>query len=138
MMGSKKWVKRTMPNEENTMEWVRRYLPPQAELLSAETGHRPFVRMSDFDGDGTKELAAAYRLHGENYVVILKKRRDSWQVAANIKGRGYAVSDWLAAPFTSRRRNQLMVGWQAGAIWSSLSIYEWTPRGWKDVAPPDL
>jgi len=37
------------------------------------------------------------------------------------------------APITDRKMNSLIVGWQVGAIWSDLSVYEWTGTGISDL-----
>ncbi|NHN34571.1 WG repeat-containing protein [Paenibacillus agricola] len=100
---------------------------PQAAILQA-----------DLTGDGQPEIAAAYRINGESHVLVLGYYGNSWQPIAHLKGPGYGISLLSAAPITARGRSNLIVGWQAGAIWSKLSVYEWTPQGMKDIAPADM
>jgi hypothetical protein len=38
--------------------------------------------------------------------------------------RGYNITYFDVAPITSKYKNNLIVGWQVGAIWSDLSVYE--------------
>lgn len=118
---------------------IKTYLPPGAELIeSEEPSKQAMVRAADLDGDGIPEIMAAYRWHGENYILVLKYKSDAWHVVDNFKGRGYNVSYLNAAQVTSQRRNDVIVGWQVGAIWSTLSIYRWSNTGWVDVVPEEI
>ncbi|TBL72477.1 WG repeat-containing protein [Paenibacillus thalictri] len=126
-------------NETTAAQIVQANLPPGAELMTVgRTQPRPAVYAADLDRDGAMELAAVYKLNGEMYVTILKKGWNAWMPAATAKGQGYAVTDLTAAPIVYPGLNNLIVGWQVGAIWSKLSVYEWTRDGLKDIAPSDL
>jgi hypothetical protein len=128
-----------MTNETEVVQIVRAHLPQGAELLTID---RPFphpaVTTADLDGDGTPEIAAAYRLNSEAYVLMLQQHGNGWRSIAHVRGPGYAVSLLTAAPITSRDRSSLIVGWQIGAIWSKLSVYESTDQGLRDIAPFDM
>ncbi|MDF2962076.1 MAG: repeat protein [Paenibacillus sp.] len=115
-------------------------MPQGAELLTVEGygSPQPAVYAADLDGDGWQEVAAAYRTQGEVYLLVLKYNGTAWMTAANVKGTGYQVTVLTSAPVKGRGSNNLIVGWRVGAIWSKLSIYEWTDGGLKDMAPEDM
>jgi hypothetical protein len=128
-----------MWNLHDFTKGIKTYLPPTAELIESEGPvKQALVRPADLDGDGIPEIVAAYRWHGENYILILKYQWNTWHAVGNIKGLGYNVSYLHAAPVTSRRHSDLIVGWQVGAIWSKLSIYRGSDAGWIDVVPEGL
>jgi tetratricopeptide (TPR) repeat protein len=107
---------------------IKRFLPPMAELLKLQSGH-PAVITADLDGDGSLEVAAAYKYQGENYVLILKRYDNTWHLIATIKGKGYNITNFLAAPVTTSNANNLIIGWQVGGIWSELDILQWNANG---------
>ncbi|SFM15223.1 WG containing repeat-containing protein [Paenibacillus sp. 1_12] len=128
-----------MMNETQTDQLNRAYAAQAAQSLTVDMNSpRPVSIAIDLDGDGYPELAYANSLNGENGITMLKQVGKEWRTFAHLKGPGYAVSLLTAAPVTSRDRNNLIVGWQIGSIWSKLSVYEWTADGFKDVAPPDM
>lgn len=88
--------------------------------------------MVDLDGDGVLELVGAYYWKGENYIVVLKCYYNDWYVADTIKEKGYNITYFGAAPITNGTGNDLIVGWQVGAIWSDLSVYKWTGTALKE------
>jgi len=55
---------------------------------------------------------------------MLKYYGNDWNVLDTVKGKGYNITDFEVAPITSKYKNNLVVGWQVGAIWSDLSVYE--------------
>ncbi|WP_079478794.1 hypothetical protein [Halobacillus salinus] len=110
------------------------YIPREAEVVEVQIPSRPkAVGMVDMDGDGVLELVGAYRLRGKIWVTVLKPYGHAWCVAATFKGKGYGVTYFGAAPVTNGRTCPLIVGWQVAAIWSDLSVYEWTREGIRDV-----
>ncbi|EPY2286003.1 hypothetical protein ACTQ4P_15940 [Clostridium sporogenes] len=113
---------------------IKMFLPPRAEIITIDKPYKmPAVGMVDLDGDGILELIAAYKWQGEIYIIVLKYYCGTWYVADTVKGKGYNITYFGAAPVTSRYKNNLVVGWQVGAIWSDLSVYEWTDMGLKDL-----
>jgi len=113
---------------------IKEFLPPGAEIIMLESPYKvPAVITVDLDGDGVLELIGAYYWQGENYIIVLKYYNNSWHVADTIKGKGYNITYLGTAPITDRKMNNLIVGWQVGAIWSDLSVYEWTGTGISDL-----
>jgi tetratricopeptide (TPR) repeat protein len=119
---------------ENLFDTIKNVLPPMAKIVVLEkTYKRPAVVMVDLDGDGVLELVGAYYWQGENYIVVLKYYYNDWYVADTIKGKGYIITYFETAPITNRIGNNLIVGWQVGAIWSDLSVYKLTGTALKDL-----
>ncbi|KZS48447.1 hypothetical protein AWU65_22180 [Paenibacillus glucanolyticus] len=126
-------------NEQQLVQAVKAKLPNGAELVGKDaSGAHEAVYAADITGDRVPEIAGVYRLNGELYVMVLMHRQGGWEVVANVKGQGYGVTLMTAAPVLGHNVNQLIIGWQIGAIWSKLSIYAWTPEGLKDAAPADM
>jgi hypothetical protein len=125
-------------NQARVAQLVRARLPKDAQLMTIDQGgsSQPAVYAADLDGDGLLEIAAVYRYQGELYLIVLKHSGNRWEVAAQTKGKGYQVTVLMAAPVTGRSSSELIVGWQTGSIWSTLSIYELTKEGLREV-PPD-
>lgn len=118
---------------------VKNFLPYTAEIIIFDKPYKtPAVMMADLDGDMFPEIIGGYRYNGENYIIILKNYCNIWHLAAIIKGKGYNISYLIAAPISGRGINNLIIGWQIGAIWSKLNIFEWTGEGFKNIAPKDM
>lgn len=117
------------------IDFVRNYLPLKAEFITLK---KPAVFMADLDGDGILEIIAAYKWQGENYIIIMKNYNNIWYVVANIKGKGYDLNYLNIASITSKRTNNLIIGWQIGSIWSLLNIYEWTAEGIKNILKENM
>lgn len=123
-----------MWNSKYIQDEIERYLPPMAEIVLLNKPYKsPAVGMADLDGDGEIELVGAYYWQGEIYIIVLKRYYNHWYVADTVKGKGYNITYFGADPITNKKRNNLIVGWQVGAIWSDLSVYEWTDKGLKDL-----
>jgi hypothetical protein len=57
---------------------VKQFLPPLAEVFElTEPDNRIAIFTADLDGDQIFEIAAAYRLNGEHYVMILKNKHNT-------------------------------------------------------------
>lgn len=119
--------------------FVKNFLPPTAELLWLK---KPYKRLAiitaDLDGDKKSEIIAAYKLKGECYVVIIKNYKDVWCVAASIKGKGYDINYLNANKVEDKQTNNLIIGWQVGAIWAELDIFQWTEKGLKNILNEDI
>lgn len=106
------------------------FLPPGATILELpEPQDRPAVLLADIDGDHINEVIGAYRFEEQNYILILKKMNDQWLPLIHIKGKGYGISDLMAAPVTHNWMSTLIVGWQIGSMWSELDLLQWTNSG---------
>ncbi|SDC66087.1 WG containing repeat-containing protein [Paenibacillus sp. UNCCL117] len=125
-------------DESLLLRLVQEHIPPGAAVQMHEESGRPILIAADLDGDGVPEVAAAYRLGSDTYVIVLRYDGRDWKPAASWKGKGYEVSTMQAAPVLHKGRMTLIVGWQVGAIWSELALYDWTGAGWKDMAPPGI
>lgn len=83
---------------------IRRFLPPRAKIVELENPYkRPAVGMVDLDGDGLPELVGAYYWQGENYIIVLKYYYNHWYVADTVKGKGYNITYFGAAPITIKK-----------------------------------
>ncbi|SMF83671.1 WG containing repeat-containing protein [Paenibacillus uliginis N3/975] len=126
-------------NEPQLTQLVRGLLPSGAELVMInKPAELTAVYAADLNGDQVPEVTAVYRLNGELYLLVLQYRDGIWEVAENEKGPGYGVTLLTAAPIMKPGKNNLIVGWQIGSIWSKLSVYTYTQDGLIDIAPPDM
>lgn len=122
------WLDRELLNT------LKMFLPPTSKIILFETpSQKPAVYLIDLDGDNILELVAAYYWQGEIYIVILKYYNCTWHVLDTIKGKGYNITYFKACPITSKYKNNLIVGWQVGSIWSDLSVYELVDTKLKDL-----
>lgn len=128
-----------MWSEVNLFNLVKKFLPNKADIIIMEGPYKkPAIIMADIDGDGRKEIVAAYKLKNEAYLVILKHYYNSWYMENNIKGKGYNVTYLKAAPVTSSKTPELIVGWQIGAIWSRLSILKWSNKRVRELIKDEI
>lgn len=118
---------------------IRSLLPAGAELeiLDYPAPH-PAVLAADLDGDGVPEIVGGYRADGKMHAMIVKYAYDRWFVAAQFRGPGYAIANLLAAPIVDPRRNTLLVGWQIGAVWAQLDLWQGEPGGYRHLTPRDV
>jgi hypothetical protein len=113
---------------------IRSFLPPYAEIIQLDTPENEHtVGTADLDGDGILEVIGAFYWHGENYIIVLKYYYGTWQVVNIVKGKGYNITYFGAAPITSKYKNNLVVGWKVATIWSDLSLYDWKDNGLQDL-----
>jgi len=118
-------------------QFVRNYLPGGAELVTIDRPRSHYaVLAADLNGDQVPEIAAIYRRpDGQQHLLILQMRGNEWEIAANQAGTGYGVTALMAGDVTGRGHRDFIVGWQIGANWSNLSIYEWKPGSIRGIAP---
>lgn len=111
--------------EKELLDTIKIYLPPTSQIVLFKTPYkRSAVEFVDLDGDNVAELVCAYYWQGEYYIDVLKCYGDAWHVLDTVKGKGYNITYLDAAPINSIDKNNLVAGWQVGAIWSDLSVYE--------------
>lgn len=126
-------------NDQELAQIAMTYLPQGAELVRIDKlVEHPAVIAADVTGDHMPEIAGVSRFNEALYLFVLQYRNGGYEVVANVLGQGYGVTSLTAAPVLHPGRNQLIVGWQLGSIWSKLSIYAWTPEGLQDIAPADI
>ncbi|WP_345240528.1 tetratricopeptide repeat protein [Pontibacillus salipaludis] len=123
-----------MWNGKYIVDIILPFLPAYSEIVElGTTPKQPAVGAVDLDGDGVLEIVGAFYWRGENYIIVLKCFYGTWQVVNVMKGKGYGITYFGAAPVTSPSRNNLIVGWQVASHWSDLSVYEWTDNGLQDL-----
>jgi hypothetical protein len=113
--------------------WILPFLPFGAELLYTDS--RPgqaLLHFADLDGDGRKEVFGIFHSNQKLYLFVLKESFGHYQLISVKEGNGYQVSYLGAAHIKNQNRLSIVVGWQVAAIWSKLSIYEWTKTGLKE------
>lgn len=121
------------------MNVLQNFLPSNASILYLkEQKEHPAVLVSDIDGDQINELIGAYKFEGQTYLLILKLVNDQWLPLIHIQGKGYGISDLIAAPLTDNWVNTLIVGWQIGSIWAQLELLQWTNSGFVQLPTNDL
>ncbi|MDF2591252.1 MAG: repeat-containing protein [Clostridia bacterium] len=121
------------------MLFIKQFLPPEATLLCLdEPNKRHAVISADLDGDNTQEIAAAYRWHENNGIVVLKWFDGYWQPISYIDGKGYGITYFNAAPITGEKAQNLVIGWQLGAIYSQLDILKWTNESFKSLLQNEI
>ncbi|WP_339272214.1 WG repeat-containing protein [Paenibacillus sp. FSL W8-0426] len=126
-------------SEPLLIQIVNEQLPAGATMVTIEKPVKhPAVYAADLTGDGSPEIAAVYEQDGQLMLLVLTFIAGKWVKMSLTKGMGYGVTLLTAAQVTSTARNNLIVGWQIGAIWSKLSVYEWTESGLTDLAPEDM
>ncbi|MEY8745653.1 WG repeat-containing protein [Paenibacillus tundrae] len=126
-------------SEPLLVQIVHQHIPAGATVVTIDKPvQHPAIYAADLTGDGIPEIATVYQLNGELYLLILKFYNGQWIKMSLTKGLGYRVTLLTAAPVTSTSRNNLIVGWQLGAIWSKLAVYDWTDSGLKDLTPDDV
>ncbi|WP_245592168.1 gamma-glutamylcyclotransferase [Ectobacillus panaciterrae] len=126
-------------NDVYVLNVIKRFFPPRAELMQLTKPNKPpAVLLADLDGDKDKELTVVYRYQGKNYVMVLKRHYNTWYQIANMKGKGYNITDIMAAPITSNKINNLIIGWQIATIWSELDLLQWIPNGFQHLLPKEM
>ena len=125
--------------DEINIQFINQFLPPDAKLLWLdEQSRRPAVITADLDGDLTQEIVVAYRRLDKNHIVVIKWFDGYWQPISNIEGKGYGITYLNAAPITGKKTQNLVIGWQLGAIYSQLDILEWTNHNFKSLLQNDF
>ena len=113
---------------------VKCHLPAGAEIIVSKSQCcENLVYAVDLDQDGALEIITAYRLEGEVYLIVLKNYGHHWHIISKICGKGYNITYLKVAPITCKDTYNIVVGWQVGAIWSELAIYEWQQNGLEDI-----
>lgn len=123
-----------MWQEKDLFNVIQKFLPPASQIVLLKKPYeRPALELIDLDGDGASELVCAYYWQGEYYIIVLKYQDNDWKVLDTVNGKGYNITYFDTAPITSKDKNNLIVGWQVGAIWSDLSVYKLINGKMKDL-----
>ena len=114
-----------MERATTLINFVQRSLPMGAVLVNAQNPYEEMpVKMVDLDGDGIPEIIAAYMWQGSPFVLVLKNYNNLWYKVADIEGVGYNINYLNFADVTGRGIKDLIIGWQVGAVWSELNIFQ--------------
>jgi hypothetical protein len=123
-----------MQQEAYLVSMVQKYIPPGSELAVIKGVYpKMAVCIADIDSDGIPEMIAGYKWQGNPYVMILKYHQYAWYKIATIKGTGYDINYLDVAPVSSKKTNDIIVGWQVGAIWSELTIFTYINQTLKEI-----
>lgn len=120
-------------NLEDMKKVLKDNLPRDAKIILYRNKEEPMIFNKDIDGDGKKEIIGAYKLGGEPYVLILKNINNQWIATDIIKNKGYDINYLGVYLLRDKKINNLIIGWQIGAIWSELEIYEFKGRTLKKI-----
>lgn len=113
--------------------WILPFLPSGSELLSTETHpQHALLHFADLDGDGRNEVFGIFRSNQQLYLFVLKEHFGHLRLISVKEGTGYQVSYLGAVHIKNQKKLSIVVGWQVAAIWSKLSIYDWTNSGLKE------
>ncbi|MEG0774004.1 WG repeat-containing protein [Clostridium sp.] len=119
--------------------FIEEFIPAGGEVLILDEPCKgPAIIMGDLDGDGRKEVIAAYRYQDEIFLILLKNYCGIWKEEETVRGKGYNITYLGIAPIIKNNSRELIVGWQIGTIWSALSIFQWTDKGLKDLMKENL
>lgn len=114
-----------MKKAATLINFVQRSLPMGAVIVNAQNPYEEMpVKMLDIDGDGIPEIIVAYMWQGNPFVLVLKNHNNLWYKIADIEGVGYNINYLNFADVTGRGIKDLIIGWQVGAIWSELNIFQ--------------
>ncbi|MFH5183878.1 WG repeat-containing protein [Paenibacillus sp. TAB 01] len=129
-----------LANTMHLKELVTAHLPQGAVLATIERPQpHPALIAADLNGNGGGVAASVYKANdGSLRLLVLRRHGSDWVKVADTAGPGYQVSLLTFAPVLQAGRNNLVVGWRLGAIWSKLSVYGWTHEGIRDFAPEDM
>ncbi|MFD0670116.1 hypothetical protein [Cohnella sp. GCM10027633] len=126
-------------SQEQAVSIVRALLPAGAEVEYVEhPARRPAVLVADLDGDGVPELAGAYRMKDVMYAFIAKYGYGQWQAVHSMKGVGFGIANMMAAPIVAPGTCALLIGWQIGAIWAQLDMWQFDRGNYAHLTPYDL
>lgn len=127
--------------QEQAVRIALSLLPADAELEYVEhPSRRPAVLIADLDGDGVPELTAAYRLKEGMYAFVAKFGYGRWQPVLSMKGVGFGIANFMAAPIVAQGTCTLLIGWQIGAIWAQLDMWQFDreTQAYAHLTPYDL
>lgn len=116
-----------MSTELELVDIVMPFLPAMSEIATVKDESKTpklAIKSANLDDDDSEEIVAGYYYQGEYYIIVLKKNDDSWVLLDNLRGKGYNITYFDMVPITSSAKNDLIVGWQVGGIWSDLSVYD--------------
>lgn len=107
------------------INFVQSSLPIGAVIVNAQNPYEEMpVKMLDIDGDGIPEIIVAYMWQGNPFVLVLKNHNNLWYKIADIEGVGYNINYMNFADVTGRGIKDLIIGWQVGAMWAELNIFQ--------------
>nr|WP_183603649.1 WG repeat-containing protein [Paenibacillus phyllosphaerae] len=125
--------------EAHLVQIVTRYLPQGAVIVTIDRpAPHPAVISVDLNGDRAPEIAVVYKYDDSLYLLVLRGTPSGWEAVLNEKGPGFGVTLLTSAPITGAGHNNLLVGWQLGAVWSQLGVYEWRPNELVNVVQEPL
>lgn len=91
------------------------------------------IKIGDLDGDGNLEAVISYKLLDDYHLMILKNYNGKWHSAFSIKGKGIGINYLDYVDFDGSGVENIVVGWQIGAIWSELNVFTWKVYGLKRI-----
>ena len=100
-------------------------LPRGATLsnLNKFGGNNGFIT-KDIDGDSKEEIICGYKVDGNQYLAVFRKEEDDIILIDTFEGCGYDISYLYIEKMKVKSYMNIIVGWQVGAIWSTLDIIE--------------
>ena len=114
-----------MKRAQALINFVQKSLPMGAVIVNVQNPYEEMpIKMIDIDGDGILEIIVAYLWRGNPFVLILKKNNNFWYRIADIEAVGYNINYLNFADVTGTGNKDLIIGWQVGAIWSELNIFQ--------------
>lgn len=115
---------------------LRNFYLDGAELLFYKEPYRgPAIVTADIDGDDEREIIAAYRWQGENYITLIKKREQGWVTLDNYNAEYNNITFLDAGSNMTRGNNNIVIFYNneddSGDDFLTYEILEWTEKGFR-------
>ena len=100
-------------------------IPNNANLINLNKfGGTNGVIKYDLDGDGIEEVICAYKKDETQYLAVFREVNNIIEMIDSVEGSGYDISDLIIKKIKAKGRNNIIIGWKIGSIWSVLDILE--------------
>lgn len=91
------------------------------------------IKIGDLDRDGNLEVVIPYKLLDDYHLMVLKNYNGKWHSVFSIKGKGIGINYLDYVDFDGNGVENIVVGWQIGAVWSELNVFTWKAYGLKRI-----
>ena len=123
-----------MLQNNKSISYFTGFLPEGAEIvIPLNPKEVLLIKIGDLDGDGNLEAVIPYKLLDEYYLMVLKNYNGQWHSVFSIKGKGIGINYLHYVDFDGSGVENIVVGWQIGAIWSELNVFTWKVYGLKRI-----
>lgn len=126
-------------SEEKAVDVINSFLPTTAQVVTPQNPEgAKGIQLADLNGDRKDEIVALYKLSGEQsgagLLVLAPNPDGSWHKILDYKSEGYGVNYFKSADITGDQKNDIVVGWNIGAIANSMDIFSFESNQPKKIA----